>query len=45
MNNNMRKCILSQIEVVNDRIGMVYSGMGPDFRYVTISFLSIAIIL
>ena len=23
----------SQIEEVNDRIGMVYSGMGPDFRY------------
>ena len=21
-----------QIEVINDRIGMVYSGMGPDFR-------------
>ena len=22
----------AQIEVINDRIGMVYSGMGPDFR-------------
>lgn len=22
-----------QIELVNDKIGMVYSGMGPDFRY------------
>ena len=27
-------CSFSQIEVVNDRIGMVYSGMGPDFRWV-----------
>ena len=24
---------LTQIELVNDKIGMVYSGMGPDFRY------------
>ena len=23
----------TQIEVVNDKIGMAYSGMGPDFRY------------
>ena len=22
-----------QIEVVNEKIGMAYSGMGPDFRY------------
>ena len=27
----MYMCV--QIEVVNDKIGMAYSGMGPDFRY------------
>ena len=26
-------CFIIQIEVISDRIGMVYSGMGPDFRY------------
>ena len=25
-------CAFLQIEMVNDKIGMVYSGMGPDFR-------------
>ena len=32
-----------QIECINDGIGMVYSGMGPDFRLVTdISLLLLA---
>lgn len=28
----MLRLLLLQIELVNDKIGMAYSGMGPDFR-------------
>ena len=34
-----------QIECINDGIGMVYSGMGPDFRLVTDTSLLLLLLL
>ena len=36
---------LMQIECINDGIGMVYSGMGPDFRLVTDTSLLLLLLL
>ena len=37
--------VLMQIECINDGIGMVYSGMGPDFRLVTDTSLLLLLLL